>query len=473
MLYLDIQKTRVVGVTTDRKSKVNMVTGCVITSLHSTTFEEALTTLLKKLNYGRHTCFISLGAELLEFRNITIPFTDTKKIAQVLPFQLEGQYALPIENLHYAYTSTPLDTHSGNELLVAMLPKEKLDLYLSTLQSQQLVPEFITIAGLAGAFSLVSLAEKVAVFIDFTPEYATIFLLYQKKLLLIRSLPLLQSPSEDSFKSIFLNNLKQTLVSSRFIDLNSKNFSFSLAGYNAGKMRLLLQNAFTEIEIENYSFFNLPELTTTEEIQLKYRPESMDRAVMPLVCNVPQNILLNFGHGTLKKEKFIRNLKKYLIYSAVPVVILAAFLVFYLVDQYTELVHEKSRLTTEVDNVFKETLPDIKRIVNPVQQLQIENKYIKQTYQIRGESTRKYTIINLLTEISSLVPKEYSLKIIRFVADINEVIILAETGDFKTIHNVKKALEKSGLFAKVEIDSANQAQQTNTIKFQLRISLAN
>jgi outer membrane translocation and assembly module TamA len=58
------------------------------------------------------------------------------------------------------------------------------------------------------------------------------------------------------------------------------------------------------------------------------------------------------------------------------------------------------------------------------------------------------------------------------VADMNTIRLKAVTGDFNTVDNVQKELEKSQYFSDVVISSANQSVQGDEVNFELKLELA-
>jgi hypothetical protein len=128
-------------------------------------------------------------------------------------------------------------------------------------------------------------------------------------------------------------------------------------------------------------------------------------------------------------------------------------------------------LRSQIVGVFKETLPGVERIVNPVQQLQVINKQIRATYKPGGDSGAGHTIIDLLIELSVRIPVSYKVRVLRLVADADTLRIRAVTGDFNTVDNTQKELEKSNFFKNVLITSANQSMQGDEVNFELKLDL--
>ena len=138
---------------------------------------------------------------------------------------------------------------------------------------------------------------------------------------------------------------------------------------------------------------------------------------------------------------------------------------------YSKLHAEQETLRQQITAVFKETLPEVTRIVNPLQQLQVKNNAITATYSPGGTGGAGYTIIDLLTELSVRIPAEQEVKVVRMVADADTIRLKAVTGDFNTVDNVQKELEKSPYFENVTISSANQSIKGDEVNFELKVEL--
>jgi hypothetical protein len=116
-------------------------------------------------------------------------------------------------------------------------------------------------------------------------------------------------------------------------------------------------------------------------------------------------------------------------------------------------------------------VPTATRIVHPVQQLQVLVNEVKSTYRPGGIASLRYSVIDLLAEISARIPVAYSVKVVRLVVDAEILLLKAVTGDFNTVDNVQKELKKSPLFKEVVISSASQEVQGDEVSFELKLVL--
>lgn len=118
-----------------------------------------------KIKPGEMTA-IALPGHLVSTREITVPFTDPKRLRQVVPFEVEGQLPFDLEEIVIDYQ--PLQPEAGqglrirgaaepgkpepgesSHLLVSAVPKAVLRRYLSALQSVGIDPAWIGVDALS------------------------------------------------------------------------------------------------------------------------------------------------------------------------------------------------------------------------------------------------------------------------------------------------------------------------------------
>jgi type II secretory pathway component PulL len=231
----------------------------------------------------------------------------------------------------------------------------------------------------------------------------------------------------------------------------------------------MLSPLFDGAEIDIFKQSAQPFIKIEPDVWSSYRPELMDRILAHVFKNGKKSGGFNFRKDDFRKKKSLREYRDLLLKVAVPLCIVIISVSAYAGYEFSSLNAEQERLRQQITAVFKETLPEVTRIVNPVQQLQVKNNEIRRTYSPGGAG---YTIIEILTELSARIPAKYSVKVVRMVADMNTIRLKAVTGDFNTVDNVQKELEKSQYFSNVVISSANQSVQGDEVNFELKLELA-
>ena len=172
----------------------------------------ALETLAGKMDLAGSDCVVSIPAGLFTFRNLQVPFNNSKKIRMVLPFELEP-------TLPYAVDDLVVDFHPLNgspdgeqtELIAAAIEKNRLRPYIEALASIEVDPEKLTLSGLPTALCLAHQAdlEEDQLFIEIDEASGTLFMLAGDGLQLIRSFPL--PPAGPSKAKMLSAQIQQTL----------------------------------------------------------------------------------------------------------------------------------------------------------------------------------------------------------------------------------------------------------------------
>ncbi|MDC4222920.1 MAG: pilus assembly protein PilM [Candidatus Manganitrophus sp.] len=118
-----------------------------------------------KIKPGEMTA-IALPGHLVSTREITVPFTDPKRLRQVVPFEVEGQLPFDLEEIVIDYQPLPqgggrdlqirgaaepgkAEPAGSSRLLVSAVPKGVLRRYLSALQSVGIDPAWVGLDALS------------------------------------------------------------------------------------------------------------------------------------------------------------------------------------------------------------------------------------------------------------------------------------------------------------------------------------
>ena len=79
--------------------------------------------------------------------------------------------------------------------------------------------------------------------------------------------------------------------------------------------------------------------------------------------------------------------------------------------------------------------------------------------------------IDILNEISRLIPKEVDVRFSRMVLGGDTITVSGDTAAFNVVDDVKTRLEESELFKSVTIASANMDKASTQVSFKLKIDL--
>lgn len=473
LLCVDIQHEFVSCLLVERSSKASIVTGCGYADCVDRSLEEAVSEVLSQAGYKEGPSIVTLGAEMFNYRNISVPFSDRKKIQQILPYELESRSAIHLDQLIFDF-SLGESGPEGTDVFVAMINKAVLAQYIDTLQSLNLEPERIGISGLALNTVLPPEAKPRSLIIDIVNQWATLFLIKNSSVCLIRSIPApaRDGANPDSLKT-FLFNIDQTLLYFGSEGNQENTLDLYLCG-DLGNEDLVepLAAEFQKDSIHKLHCSDIPLVKIHASARTGYNPAVMDRLLASSIKGKRQGDDFNFRKFEFKAKKSIEDKVRLVAKLAVPSLVLLIAVSVYLVYGFSKLKEQQLRLDNQMKEIFTATLPEVTRIVNPLHQMQIVKKDLQKSYRTGGNGTGSHSIVTLLTELSARIPQQYQFRVVKMVVEKETIRLKAETGDFNIVDNIKKELAKSILFDEVVISSANQSSKADKIICELKIYLA-
>jgi general secretion pathway protein L len=129
------------------------------------------------------------------------------------------------------------------------------------------------------------------------------------------------------------------------------------------------------------------------------------------------------------------------------------------------------RLNHEIRGIFTSTFPEVKNIVDPVQQMKVKIQEAKKNALLPGETEKQIKAIDILNTISKAIPKDVDVTLKRFVMGSESVNISGDTDSFNSVDNIKSKLEQSEIFKKIVISAANIDKSDKRVRFKLKVNL--
>lgn len=482
-LGLDIGAEALSAVLIEIGLKRRGVESCVrIPIARSGTFEDnlnqAFKTLIDTVTVNGCTSVISIPTEKVTSRNMTVPFTDSKKIRQILPFELEPIIPFPIENLAIDFQKVET-TEAGARILTIIGQIPDLSLYLQAAGTQHIDPETLLPGAYATAALLAGNADMPEnwMLLDMFPERFTFFLIHNRKISLIRSFPVALS-SADAGETI-CRRIQQTMAGLDAILKGGGPLADSLlsgawvTGPEAGNDTLLSSiSQGLELPIHKLDLFKTYELDKTGWEETHLPPHQMNNALAGalLTSEGPRNTI-NLRQGPLvQKSRFFEY--KQAFYGIAATAAVAILFVFgNLLAEIYILEKEAARLNTEVINLFKSILPETRTIVEPVHQLQVEIEELKKKSFAKADTGSYLPAIDILFHLSREIPSSIDVRFSKLVVGDQSIMISGTTDSFNSVNEMKGRLEKNALFKSVKINSADMEQAEKRVRFKIQIQL--
>ena len=135
------------------------------------------------------TILSALPGDRVTWRTFFLPFRDTKKLAQTVPFELESSVPFGLDEVVVDYQILHRD-RAGTTVLAALVQKEDLERHLELLQQSGADPKIVDIGPLAAlnTLTLVPDLPPTFVFVDFAPHATTVALYRERELAGLRTL---------------------------------------------------------------------------------------------------------------------------------------------------------------------------------------------------------------------------------------------------------------------------------------------
>ena len=434
----------------------------------------ALETLTGKMDFAGSDCVVSIPAGLFTFRNLQVPFNNSKKIRMVLPFELEP-------TLPYAVDDLVVDFHPLNgspdgektELIAAAIEKNRLTPYIEALASIQVDPEKLTLSGLPTALCLAHQAdlEEDQLFIEIDEASGTLFMLAGDSLQLIRSFPL--PPAGPSKAKMLSAQIQQTLSAfqeSSELNLQPLEVVASGIGLDEANMAADISKALN-IPVKAASMADRLGIPVESYTGNPWIPAQMDNALALALMEVEGFEALNFHKGQFAAQKFLSKHKSPLIKTGILAAAVLA-LMFFNVLMQTYTVNKQVRgIERQMTQIFKATFPEVKTIRYPYPEMQARMRETKKNAAFQAEAGPHIRSIDILNSISEKIPDNIKVDFTRLVIQPENVVISGTTDTFNSVDDIKSRLEQIQYFKKVTISSSNIDRSGEEVRFILKVAL--
>jgi len=494
-LGLDITEDTVTAVLVKGGLQGHEVMGCATESISRTgSPEAAIAAVLGQVEAGGCVCISSIPSDRASYRNLSLPFKDRRKIDQIIAYELESLLPFPVEGLLVDFTITGQSAEQ-TDILAAAVKRSYLAEHLDFLQKQAVKPEVVDIRNVPTVMLLLKQDQTPAngLFIDLGSDRATIFLFLHGRIVMIRKLSLVCRPQSDAVRERdsdagedakdegsmtaacqqFCRTVLNTLMA--FVDQTDetgrpeKVFISGSAASQLGVVELL--GRFLELEIDVVDLARCDRVLMSDEAVGRWDPGLMNTALALALRDSGKEAGFNFRKEEFEpKKQFLKFRKDIRKGAIVLAVIMALIICDYGIDYYG-MKKRLDGLDRQIVKIFNQTLPDVKKIVDPVQQMRVQINEVRETAGIFAAGGKGRSILDLLADISRRVPSSLDVKVSRIVIDPEEIVIKGTTDTFNTVDSIKQVLDGALLFRDVIITSANLERSGNRVQFEMRSEL--
>jgi len=434
----------------------------------------ALETLKERMDLTGSDCVVSVPAHQFIFRNMQVPFHNAKKIRLVLPFELEPSLPFAVEDLAIDFQGLN-STQAGDQtdLIVAAIEKSQLAPYIEALAAVNIDPEKLTLSGLSVAQCLAHQADpqEDLIFIEIDDLHATLFVLVDGRMQLIRSFPL--PAAGPSKTSMLCAQTQQTLAA--FQETSPLDFEPIEAVINdtadadnkmAGDI-----SKFLEIPVKAASIKDRLNIPLKADAANEWVPGLMENALALALMEVEGYPALNFHKGQFAAQKFLAKHKGALIKTGILAAAMLVLMFFNLMMKTHSLNKRIDAINDQMTQVFKETFPEIKSVRYPFKEMQAKMRETRGNAALQTETGPHVRSIDIINNISEKIPASITVNLKRLVIQPDNVLVSGTTDTYESVDTIKSRLESIQQFEKVTISSANLDRSGKEVQFMLKVEL--
>ncbi len=433
----------------------------------------ALAILAEEIDITGTTCAVSLPAGSVSFRNVRLPFRDKKKLRQVLPYELEPQLPYPVEDLVIDYYNADPNRIDSSELVATAVKKTTIESLLAALGPYGLDPVTITAGGFATALCLGAAADQPANWLLTDIDGDTLSLFFAEKGTLKMTRATRLPTGGELAANHFFRQVRHSLLAYRAVghpDFEPQTLFVTDSGLiHFQSEQEIADNLKIPVDrADLLAHMNIKALQDNGQI---FEPNLTENALALAYMELTGLKGLNFRKGPFERKKqWVVHRKSIVAAGLFALLVLMLAFANILVDTYL-LEKKVARLNQDIVEIFKTTLPGVKRIVDPLQQMQVKLRDARKTLLLPAQTGKNIRTIDILNELSSGIPQKADVELTRVVISQESILISGNTDTFNSVDDIQNHLEKAPVFRKVTISSANLEKSGNRINFKLKVQL--
>ncbi|MFP4225183.1 MAG: type II secretion system protein GspL [Desulfobacterales bacterium] len=431
----------------------------------------AIAQIVEKLDAGGAACLVSLPPTLVSYRNLKVPFKENRKIRQVLPLEIEPLLPFPLDEVVLDFQIVRKSDTS--DLIAAAVEKTKLQPILEALNAFQLNPQVIMPGGFPVALCLARQKnDEDFLYVDMDETSATLLAVVSERVHLVRSIYTGHVSQKQRLKTLKTNIQRFLVAFENFygFELQPAAAYFSGAGTEheeaAEAVGSQLKIQAKPVNMQTAGEFNFQNETD---------------AALPDQANTPFCLIgidlfripgLNFFQERYALYRYWEEYKSNIIKTGIFAALVLIIGMYGLIFQARHLSQQVNRMDRQIAGIFQSTFPDVSRIVDPLQQMQVKVREAKGKNVFAGSLHDEVLNIDILNDLSRLIPSSIDVITSRFVRGGGSVLISGHTDTFNAVDDIKSALSRSKYFSDITISSANMDKSADRVQFKLKLIIA-
>ncbi|MBW2147378.1 MAG: type IV pilus assembly protein PilM [Deltaproteobacteria bacterium] len=468
----------------------------------------AVESLLKENGFSGDTIVSSLPGNLSMIHYLELPFSDPKKVRQVVKFELEPYLPMPIDEVVVDSQVMENPIAENAQILTAAAKKTTIKEHLLQMKGAGFDPRIVDVESFASYNCLVHFRpddlDGVILFLDIGMDHTGLTIIVNGLPKSFRAIPFggdtitsalaaalgleggeaeelkrntplpLKQPSEKASSTLakaldpLIQEIQITLCSMQSQLRNYGPFQIILTG--GGSRLQNIEEFLGEVLGMPARRFeppagSLPGLEKIDQGEQQHIAAGIGLALRGINRGVVQVNMRQEEFSVLHRLQEIRG--KFVFLG----IALAFILALGAADILVSLHIKESRyqaLKKEVRHTFKQTFPDITTIVAELPQSRTRIKEEKNRVSLLGGSRQEGSMLDILEAIHFAIPKQLQVRITDLNVDEKLVFIAGETESFDVVDKIKTSLLASPLIREVKIESAKMSSTTGVVEFKFK-----
>lgn len=484
ILALDINDAEAKAAVIETTFRDYRIAGLYREPLNATdgSIDEQVRRFIEKHGGNADTILSSLPGHQVTWRTLFLPFRDTKRLTQTVPFELESNVPFGLDEVVVDFHILHRD-RAGTTVLAAMVPKEGLERHLEMLKQAGADPKIVDVGPLAtlNTLSLVPDLPPTFAYVDVGAGSTTVALYREGTLVGLRTL-LHEAAAVSTNGAGGAKEGEQSLATLvaelrwSLLALNGAPLDDNMPCYVAGEAAAVdaLQRELEEslqVRVRRLDQMRLRNVDSTAGNRAPGFASTIGLALREVT---PASAIgVNFRRGEFTFHRSQQELQRALRGVAALGALVVALTVGDLYMEYRQLATRATQLDQQVQMVFRDTLPDV-RATNPVVQLQDEVDVLSERVALLNDivPVSTSTSVDILRAVSSAIPGKIRIDSEEYSMDPDQVRLRGNTESYESVDAIKKGLLNTGFFSDVVVKEAKVAKGGEGVNFRMNLEIS-
>jgi len=222
------------------------------------------------------------------------------------------------------------------------------------------------------------------------------------------------------------------------------------------------------VKVDQFNVFNISKVKPVAGSFIDDDYNKVQNTIAIAVNEINGTEGYNFGRRVSNISIFFQEFKAQLIFSLILLFLVLAAWSFNPIIKNKTLEQQIGKLDADITAVFQSCFPDVKTMVDPVQQMQVKVNTLKKKKNLDDMDDHQMNI-DLLNHISNALPASMDIILNRFVRTDKNLLVAGSADQFKTVDKMKNYFMAVEPFKEVDINSASMDKTDNRVKFSLKI----